>query len=62
MKLGVAQGSKIRKKMQFQKYKNTLFAFSKMEKIHFCTRKKIKTTKNAIFGLFSGEKIDFSQF
>ena len=32
------------------------------KKIDFCTRKKFKTTKNAIFGLFSGAKVDFSSF
>ena len=32
--------------------------FQKWQKINFCTRKKFKTTKNAIFGLFSGAKID----
>ena len=41
------QCSKIRKKVQFQKYKNTLFAFSKWQNINFCTRKKFKITKNA---------------
>ena len=34
-------------------------AFQKWQKINFCTSKKFKTTKNAIFGLFSGPKIDF---
>ena len=53
------QCSKIGKKLQFQKCKKTLFAISKMAKINFCTRKQFKTTKNAIFGLFSGTKIDF---
>ena len=36
--------------------------FQKWPKINFCTRKKFKTTKNAIFGLFSGAKIDFLPF
>ena len=49
-------------KMQFQKYKNSFLTFQKWHKINFCTRKKFKTTKNAIFGLFSGAKIDFLPF
>ena len=58
-----AQCSKIGKRVQFQKYKNTLFAISKMaKKINFCTRKMFKTSINAFFGLFSGAKIDFSTF
>ena len=36
--------------------------FQKWQKINFGTRKKFKTTKNAIFGLFSGAKIDFLPF
>ena len=36
--------------------------FQKWQKINFCTRKKFKTTKNAIFGLFSRAKIDFLPF
>ena len=35
------QCSKIRKKMQFQKCKNTLFAFSKMAKNQFLHQKKV---------------------
>ena len=55
-----AQCSKIGKKCNFKSAKKALFAFSKMaKKINFCTRKKFKTTKNAIFGLFSGAKIGF---
>jgi len=45
-------------------------AISKVQKAHFlyfgggrrinyCARKKFKTTKNVLFGLFSGAKIDF---
>ena len=67
------QCSKIRKKVQFQKYKNTFFAISKMAKINFCTRKKFKTIKNPVFfqsencifgsiKLFSAAKIDFLPF
>ena len=37
-----AQCSKIRKKVQFQKYKNTLFAFSKMAKNQFLHQKKVR--------------------
>ena len=37
-------------------------AISKVQKPIFCSRKKFKTTKNAIFGLFSGAKIDFLPF
>ena len=48
----VAQCSKIGKKVQFQKYKNTFFAISKMAKknINFCARKKCDfwTLKNRI--------------
>ena len=46
--------------------------FQKWQRINFCTRKKFKTTKNAIFGPkkrifgcykhFSGAKIDFLPF
>ena len=36
------QCSKIRKKVQFQKYKNTLFAFSKMAKNQFLHQKKVR--------------------
>ena len=60
-------------KLQFQKCKKTLYAFSKMAKNQFCTRKKFKTTKNPVFfhsencifgsfNLFSGTKIDFCHF
>ena len=36
--------------------------FQKWQKINFCSRKKFKTNKNAIFRLFSGAKIDFLPF
>ena len=36
--------------------------FQIWQKINFCIRKKFKTTKNAIFGLFSGAKMDFLPF
>ena len=42
--------------------KNHYLDFKKWQKINFCTRKKFKTTKNTIFGLFSGAKIDFLPF
>ena len=58
----IAQCSKFRKKVQFQKNKNTFFTILKWLKINFCTRKKFKTTKNAILRLFSGAKIDFLPF
>ena len=46
------------KKVQFQYLvQKNIFAISKMtKKINFCTRKKFKTTTNAIFGL---KKQDF---
>ena len=47
-----AQCSKIRKKCKKKHYLH----FQKWQKINFCTRKKFKTTKNAIFGL---KKQDF---
>ena len=41
-----AQCSKIGKKMQFQKYKNTLFAISKMaKKQYFAAEKSLKLSK-----------------
>ena len=48
--------------MQFQKYKNSFFAVSKMAKNKFFHKKMLKTNKKAIFGLFSGAKIDFLPF
>ena len=42
--------------------KHIFLQFQKWQKINFCTRKKFKTTKNAIFGLFSSVKIDFLPF
>ena len=65
------QCSKIRKKVQFQKCKNALFALSKMAKnqFFFALEKSLKLPKknffqseNCIIGslkLFSGAKIDF---
>ena len=53
---------KLEKKVQFQKCKKALIAFSKMAKNQFLHLKMFKITKNAIFGLFSGAKIDFLPF
>ena len=41
IKLGMSQCSKIRKKVQFQKYKHTFFAISKMAKNKFLHQKKV---------------------
>ena len=54
--------SKIGKKCNFKSTKTHFLLFQKWQKINFCTRKKFKTTKNAIFGLFSGAKIYFLPF
>ena len=56
------QCSKIGKKCNFKRAKKHYLYFQKWQKINFCKRKKFKTTKNAIFGVFSGAKIDFSPF
>ena len=53
---------KLEKKCNFKSTKPHVLQFQKWQKINFCTRKKFKTTKNAIFGLFSGAKIEFSPF
>ena len=45
-----------------QKHIIIYLLFQKWHKINFCTRKKFKITKNAIFGLFPGVKIDFLPF
>ena len=42
---------KLEKKCNFKSAKKHYLHFQKWQKIHFCTRKKFKTTKNAIFGL-----------
>jgi len=44
--------------------RNNIFRYfiNGKKKFNFCTRKKFKTSKNAIFGLFSGAKIDFLPF
>ena len=46
-----AQCSKIRKKCNFKSTKTHFLHFQKLQKINFCTRKKFKITKSAIFGL-----------
>ena len=48
---------KLEKKVQFQKYKNTFW-----QKINFCTRKKFKTTKNAILNFILVQKLIFAIF
>ena len=64
---------KLEKKCNFKSAKKHYLHFQKWQKINFCTRKKFKTTKNAIFGLkktrifgsfklFSGTKLDFCHF
>ena len=42
---------KLEKKCNFKSAKKHYVRFQKWHKIKFCTRKKFKTTKNAIFGL-----------
>ena len=42
---------KLEKKCNFRCAKKQYLHFQKWQKINFCTRKKFKTTKNAIFGL-----------
>ena len=56
----MSQCSKIEKEMQFQSAKKHYLHFQKWQKINFCTRKKFKITKNAIFGL--KKKQDFWYF
>ena len=61
---------KFEKKCNFKSAKKHYLHFQKWQKINFCIRKKLKTIKNAIFGLkkprifcsfkhFSGAKIYF---
>ena len=53
----------IRKNVQFQKYKNTLFAFSKMVKNKFLHQKKVQKLHFWYsFKLFSGTKMCFLPF
>ena len=56
------QCSEIGKKRNFKSAKKIFLHFQNWQKINFCTRKKFKNTKNAIFGLSSGAKIDFLPF
>ena len=53
---------KLEKKCNFKSAKKHYLHFQKWQKINFCTRKKFKNTKNAIFGLFSSAKINFLPF
>ena len=53
---------KLEKKCNSKSTKTHFLQFQKWKKINFCTRKKFKSTKNAIFGLFSGAKNDFLPF
>ena len=56
------QCSKIGKKCNFKSTKTHFLLSQKWQKNNFCTRKNFKTIKNAIFGLYSGAKIDFLPF
>ena len=47
----IARCSRIGKKCNFKSTKTHYLLFQKWQKINFCTRKKFKITKNAIFGL-----------
>ena len=49
-------------KSAISKVQNSIICIFKNGKNQFCTRKKFKPTKNAIFGLISGAKIDFLPF
>ena len=53
---------KLGKKGNFKSTKTHFLPFQKWQKINFCTRKKFKTTKNAIFGFCPDAKIDFLPF
>ena len=53
---------KLEKKCNFKSTKTHYLHFQKWQKINFCTRKIFKNTKNAIFGLISGAKMDFWLF
>lgn len=57
-KNSITQCPKI-EKCNFKRAKKQHLHFQKWQKINFCTRNKFKTTKNSIFGLFSGAKIHF---
>ena len=48
---------KLEKKVQFQKYKNTLFAFSKMAQNQFLHQKKVLNYEKCNFRI--GKKQDF---
>ena len=59
-----SQCSNIRKKVQFQKYKNILFAFSKMaKKINFCTPEESPKIAFLVgFNFFLVQKLIFCPF
>jgi len=49
--------------VQIQKSKKNIICYFKNgKKNQFLHKKKFKNTKNAIFGLFSGAKLDFLPF
>ena len=50
---------KFEKKCNFKSAKKHYLHFQKWQKINFWTRKKFKSTKNVILGLFPSAKIDF---
>ena len=60
--LDMHRALKLEKKCNFKSAKKHFLHFQKWQKINFCTRKKFKNTKNTIFGLFSGAKMDFLPF
>ncbi len=51
--------SKLRKKVQFQKCKKALFAFSKMAKNQFLHQKKVKIAFLVVLSFFLVQKNDF---
>ena len=53
---------KLEKSAILKVQKHIFYYFKNGKKSIFCTRKKFKTSKNAIFGIFSGAKIDFLRF
>ena len=60
---GMSQCSKIRKKVQFQKYKNTFFAISKNgKKISFAQEKNLKLPKMQFSDFFLLQKLIFYHF
>ena len=51
LKATIHSALKLGKKCNFKSTKKHHLHFQKWQKINFCTRKKFRTTKNAIFGL-----------